>query len=129
MSRYYIPFGYDNINNAFFSDENITKIQRAISDIFKSEYRQTVLVPKEDILRIMSHHYDDREESLDKLNLRVIYDISSEIRNEYAKFDVHNYWDKTFWSAYNHDPSLGHIPFERPRINEKYKGFQFYYTR
>lgn len=65
----------------YFDDENITFIQNKITETLAHQYAQTILISRNDIIRVMQRVLEERRESVPKLNQRVIMYITNDFRN------------------------------------------------
>jgi hypothetical protein len=80
----------------YFDEDNITFIQSKIIEILLKEFAQTILVSRNDIIRVMQSILEERRESIPKLNQRVIMHITSDFRRHQIEVSKHLDWATGF---------------------------------
>lgn len=88
----YIPQGY-------YDQDNVEFLQHKICDILKRTYKQSVIVDKASIVRVMQRVHEERLESIPKMNQRVIMYVTNSFNTHQLEATKHLRWaEKEFKS-------------------------------
>lgn len=108
----------------FFTEENVDTLSSLITDTIAQSYvGKKVIVPKPHIVRIMQHIQEQRPESIERMNQRVVLDIVAEFISFANQNERNNNWSYFRYDAYNRTPNVGIKPYETPKLKgEGYAG-------
>lgn len=129
--------GREQLNSDFYSDENVCFLQNKITEILSKEYKQKVVIPRDSIIRRMNYVIVQRNESIPRMNQRVIMDICDEVRVHQLDVNKKLMWSDGYsWSQLLVDPvgetiktDLGNIKLPNRLGVPKVGGtLQFYIT-
>ena len=112
----------------FFTRENIEFISNKVTDILAKEYNGKVVIPSSSIMREMQTQYEDRVDTIAKMNQRVIMELVRSFRNYQSEITRASYWAQNVWNAHLYHPSLGIKQYETPKLNKNVRGMRFAFT-
>ena len=93
------------MNPEFFDQRNVQIIKNRISDILSNEFRQKIIYDDGSIKRVMISIYEQRFESVQRMNERVVMELCREFRNEqYQVNKIKNLEENFRNSQLNIDP-------------------------
>ena len=104
------PAGYLTNDNIKFVQDTVTaEIAR-----FYNAYK--IVIPKQDVIRIMIQVMEIRRESVPKMNRRAVIKMAREFINFVQQNRRVNYFSNNVWSAFQYDGKLGVKPYSQIRM-------------
>lgn len=80
----------------FFTKENIEWIRKVVQQNLNFDFRNTILIDDESIVRVMQRILSERLEEIPRMNQRVIMEIVNEIRTEQIEVNKHLKWQEGY---------------------------------
>jgi hypothetical protein len=90
---------------SYFNLENMIFIQKKISEVLSKEFHQRIVYDPQSIISTMQRIYEERLESVPRMNQRVVMELCREFRNEQIITNKHLMWAESFpFSQTIYDP-------------------------
>jgi hypothetical protein len=103
---------FNGFENDFFNVANVEFIKEKIRNNLRIDYKQDILIDNASIMRIMQRVYEERLESIPRMNQRVVMYAANEWRNYQVEADKHLKWSgKYIESQRLYDPTTERGPF------------------
>jgi hypothetical protein len=83
----------------FFNEDNKIFIQRKVAEVLRNEFKQNIIFDPLSIVQVMQRTYEDRVESVPRMNQRVIMDLCRSFRNEQINNNKHLMWAESYASS------------------------------
>ena len=113
----------------YFTDNNISKIQKEISKRISLFYSsKTVIIPRDNIVGVMIHvheHWGKRTMSIEQLNETVIHDLAQEFKNHLYHQRTSNYYLN---NEYSLNRNAQNKSLNTYKMNPRARGVQFQKT-
>jgi len=74
-----------NTAHPFFTEENVTFVQNKISEVLKNEFKQKIVIDRASIKRKMVGVFEERLESVPRMNQRLVMKACNEFRLDQAE--------------------------------------------
>ncbi len=101
----------------FYDEDNIRFIQNKIVEVLKREYKQSILIDRESIVRLMARVLLERTESIPKMNQRVVMYACNDFRDHQIDANKHLNWEGHYVVSQRlYDPTVEIARFD-PGLN------------
>lgn len=119
----------------FMEPQNVLFLQEKITSILLQSFKQKIIVPLGSIKNVMLKILDERFERLDRMNQRVVMEITNQYRVHYLDTLKKLKWQENFTKAvslFDADSNKGHQikPKLRDHLKDQKVGgtLQFYFS-
>lgn len=82
--------------NPYFSKENVLKVQTTIYQMTAKEFERPIKVDEPSIKRIMQRVIEQKVDTLEKMNERVIMILTNEIRDHFLEAERNKGWEEDY---------------------------------
>lgn len=105
-----IPYG-------FFDEDNIRFIQHKIVEVLHREFKQSILIDRGSIVRLMERVVEERREVIPKMNMRTIMYACNDFRDHQAQANRNLNWEGHYVVSQRlYDPTVERASFD-PELN------------
>lgn len=125
------------IPDGYFSQENVQFIQNKVIEVLHHEYEQSIIIDFGSIIRMMERIFEERPETIPRMNQRVVMELCHDFRIYQANVDKHLRWEAHYdlsqmlidESTNNHKVDFQRVKSNN-RLGEKRVGgtTNFYFT-
>lgn len=101
----------------YFTDENVKFLQDKLKEMLKRDFGWDVHIPKPDIVRVQQRVFEERYESIPRMNQRVLMYISNDYRVHQLEKTKHLKWEEGYyWSQQLYNPLAKGVMFDPSTI-------------
>lgn len=83
----------------FFNEDNKIFIQRKVAEVLSKEFKQNIIFDPLSIVQVMQQVYQERVESVPRMNQRVVMELCRSFRNEQINNNKHLMWAECYPST------------------------------
>ena len=126
-----------NIPLGYLDEDNIRFIQEKIATVLAREFSNKILIDRASIIRVMMRILEEKNESIPKMNQRIIMSICNEFRLHNIDTEKHLLWEEGYVESQRlYDPTFNVSRFDpqqtqlRTRFGEQRVGgtLRFFFT-